>query len=337
MSGPRRSKASVLLLAVLSAAHIPAGGQEAPAAAIQRYQAGQYEEAIRILEPFVRHNARSHEGHYYLGSAYLARRNGSDAARHLERAANLDRSNPRYTFSLAQAYMMQVQRANPLSQINTARKIRTALERTAELDPGHMEARYALVRFHLMAPGVVGGGVRAARSFAEELARLDRSWGHEARADIHLEEKNEGEAERELLAAVALRPERMTPYTSLANLYGRRGDHERAMEVFETLYRADPERTLALFHIGRIASTSGVRLDRGEEALRRYLTEAPGNDPAALARANVRLGAIQERKGEPSAAARSYEEALKLQAGSREAREGLQRVREAWNRGGEGF
>lgn len=327
MSGPRRSNALVLLLAVLSAAHSPAAAQDAPPAAIQRFEARDFGEAIRILEPFVRQNNRSHQGAYYLGAAYLAQRDRSNAVRHLERAANLDRSNSLYSFTLAQAYMLQVQGSNPVSQLNLARKIRNALEKTAELDPSHVEARYALVRFHLMAPGVVGGGVRAARSFAEQLARLDRSWGHEAWADIHLEEKNEAAAERELLAAVGLRPERMTPYTSLANLYVRRGEHEKAMDVFESLYRGDPERTLALFHIGRIASTSGVRLDRGEEALRRYLREAPTDDPAALARAHVRLGTIQERQGEASAAVRSYEEALRLQPGSREARESLARLR----------
>lgn len=307
----------------------PSLGQANLQAGIERFRARDYPGAIRLLEPFVKQNPRNPEGAFYLGSAYLAQRDAKNAAKYLEKAADLDRTNGEYAFALAQAYFLQVRDANPVSQLSLGRKIRATLERTLQADPGHLDARYALLQFHLRAPGVAGGDEKKARPLAAELARLDPVRGHEAMADIYLHENNEAAAERELRAAVARGTDRLTVYNSLAGLLARKGQYEAAMEVYETLLRARPDRVVALYHIGRLAAEGGVRLDHGEEALRRYLREAPAEDRATVARAHVRLGGILERKGDRAGALRAYESALQVQPQSREAREALQRLRAA--------
>lgn len=307
----------------------PSFGQGNLEEGIGRFRARDYPAAIRILEPFVKQNPRNAEGTFYLGSAYLAQRDAKNAAKHLEKAADLDRTNAEYTFALAQAYFLQVRDANPVSQLSLARKIRGTLERTIQNDPRHLEARYALLQFHLRAPGVAGGDEKKARPLAVELARLDPVRGHEAMADIYLHEKNEAAAERELQAAISRGTDRITVYNSLAGLLARQGRHEAAIEIYEGLLRAHPERLVALYHIGRLAAEGGVRLEQGEQALRRYLREGPAEDRTTLVRAHVRLGSILERKGDRTGAMRAYEAALQVQPQSREAQEALQRLRGA--------
>ena len=82
-----------------------------------------------------------------------------------------------------------------------------------------------------------------------------------------------------------------------------------------------------LYHIGRIASVANANLPRGEETLRKYLSGyTPKDNEPTLANAHYWLGAVLEKAGKKAEAKKSYETALKLNPGLKQATEALKRV-----------
>jgi TolA-binding protein len=69
--------------------------------------------------------------------------------------------------------------------------------------------------------------------------------------------------------------------------------------------------TASLYNLGRLSAVSGQQLERGEGALRRFLTPTPG-EPGRQSNAHYRLGVIKEKMGDQQAAAAEYQAALEL-------------------------
>jgi len=88
--------------------------------------------------------------------------------------------------------------------------------------------------------------------------------------------------------------------------------YDDAFNAFESLLKDHPDQIAALYQIGYIAATTGQRLDRGEAALKEYLTHTPKDTQPSLAYAHYRLGNIYQKKDETDAARKEYQAALAL-------------------------
>jgi tetratricopeptide (TPR) repeat protein len=218
-------------------------------------------------------------------------------------------------------------KAGIFRQPGLAGKTRTAFEKAVELDPNNLEARSALVEYYLRAPGFLGGGEEKARAQAEEIARRDPVLGHRSRALIHREGGRDDEAEKEYQAALALDPNRADPYYWLGFLHQEKKRYDRALDVFETMLARDVDTAGALYQIGKTGALSGLKLDRAEECLRKYLETEPKAGAPPHAWAHYRLGMVHEKKGARDLARQSYEAALRLDPKLEDARKALKALR----------
>jgi tetratricopeptide (TPR) repeat protein len=134
-------------------------------------------------------------------------------------------------------------------------------------------------------------------------------------------------AERELRAAAVDFPGDPRPRLALAAVYEQAGRLEQAADEIEAALRLDPDSTEAHGALARVAAASGRRLARAEELLTRDLQRLPPGDDAALADCHYALGALLERQGERGQAREHYQEALRRDPGSPEARAALRRLR----------
>jgi TolA-binding protein len=80
------------------------------------------------------------------------------------------------------------------------------------------------------------------------------------------------------------------------------------------------------FQLGRTAGVAGANFARGEETLRKYLAYTPKENEPPLANAHYWLGVIYEKQGRKPEAKQSYQTALKLNPGLKQAAEALKRV-----------
>jgi tetratricopeptide (TPR) repeat protein len=93
-------------------------------------------------------------------------------------------------------------------------------------------------------------------------------------------------------------------------------------EAFKTV----PDNYLYHYWYGKSSAITGLKLDRGESSLKKYLTHAPVGDEPSHAAAYMRLGQIEERQGKKAEAKKHFEMALELDPKMKSAQEGLERT-----------
>ncbi|HZP61331.1 MAG TPA: tetratricopeptide repeat protein [Opitutaceae bacterium] len=243
--------------------------------AIALFQAKRYPDARVAFEKIAGAEPQNAAAHYYLGRMALYRDDVDTADAELEKAASLDPTNSDYFFWLGSAYGIAAREAHSLFK---ASHCRTALLKAVELDPNNLEAREALVTFYRQAPFFVGGSLTKAHAQAAEIKKRNPLLGAEAEAEICISERK----------------------------------FDDAFAAFEGLLKEHPDQFTALYQIGFISATTGLRLERGEAALKEYLSHTPGDTQPSLAFAHLRLGNIYERENKPEAARAEYQAALDL-------------------------
>jgi len=170
------------------------------------------------------------------------------------------------------------------------------LENAVRLDPAMVDARLDLVRFYVMAPRTVGGGVPKARRQAREIARRSPALGAFAWDYIEYRQKEYGPARKKLQEAVRLAKDpatRILALTWLGYLSQETQQYADAFASFRAILAIDPTHREALYEIGRTAVFSGLEREAGEAALREYLEKAPSGDMPSAENARKQLERLQ--------------------------------------------
>jgi tetratricopeptide (TPR) repeat protein len=315
---------AALLVALLSPAAAQAPSPVERAVAL--FDARRYEEAKPLLADAATADAREPRAAFYLGRIAMIEGDYDDAVRWLETAVRLDDRDALRHFRLGEAYAQQAQRGSKFRAFGLARRARAELERAVALDPNLVDARMALVQFYLVAPGIVGGSRGKAEAQLPEIRRRNPYRARIAAALVFEDRDDTAGARREYEAAIHDQPDSAAAFYALGLLHQRLGRTEAAFDAFERAAATNAVETSALYALGRLAAMTGQRLDRGEEALRRYLATPPGERSPPLSSAHYRLGTIYERTGRRDLARREYEAALRIEDRG-EYREALARVR----------
>lgn len=262
------------------------------------------------------------------GCIAASRARWSDAAKAFEQATRTHPGSAVSHYWLGRTYAIQVVQASILRQPGLARRTKAHLEKAVELDSEFIDGRVALMQYYLRAPGIAGGSVDKARAQVTEIRRRNAYRGGQSAATVARRQKDHAAAIAEYERLIAQYPDSAAPYSSLASTYGDRKQWDAAFRTIDRFLAAQPGEVLAQYAIGRVAAASGQQLERGEQALRRYIAEAsPGPGEPTVATAHMRLGAIREWRGQKDLARVEYQTALRLEPTLEAARDALAKLK----------
>ena len=212
-------------------------------------------------------------------------------------------------------------------QASLAMKTHHEFARAVELDPNYLDARWGLMQFYVMAPGIVGGDEKKAFEQANEIKKRDTMRGHQALAYIYGRQKKPDLARKEYIDAVKEQPNSpKTHYFLGISFLTADKNYKEAAEEFEMAVKLDPSYMPGWFQIGHMAALSGANLPRGEEALQKYLAYAPKPDEPQLYRAYFWLGGIYEKQGKKGEARQNYATSLKINPRQPDVAEALKKI-----------
>jgi cytochrome c-type biogenesis protein CcmH/NrfG len=237
----------------------------------------QWAEAQAVLEKVVAATPDNAEAYFYLGQCQLNRADVEKAVLSFEKATTLAPSNSEYFRLLGDSYGITAQKAGLFSKFGWAKKCKAAYDKSVELDPTNINARWSVMEYYLRAPSFIGGGMDGAYAQAAEIKKLDPARGRSAYALLYTVDKK----------------------------------YPEAFAVYEEVLKDAPNDYSTLYQLGKLTDTTGQELDRGLAALRRCLTITP-TDPRGYVPAHWRIGNILLRKGDKAGARTAYEAALKL-------------------------
>lgn len=263
---------------------------------------------------------------FFAGCIAMGEGRADRAADHFERATQRE-ARSLYFDWLGRAYGDQAQRANKLKQPFLAKKTKAAFERAVALDGDNLDARGYLVDYYQLAPGFMGGSESKASEQVEAIRARNAYRGGIVAATAQQRRKDPAGAEREYAALARSYPDSLGPRIALIQLPAASARWADAFRALDAARAALPDSRVLDYQGGRLAALSGQQLERGEAALRRYLTRAPAANEPTLAAAHMRLGQILQRAGKTADARVELQEAVKLDPSLDEAKKSLAALR----------
>jgi tetratricopeptide (TPR) repeat protein len=232
------------------------------------------------------------------------------AIRAAERAVKARADDAEAWWWAGRAYGQQAMRASVFAKAKWASRTRAAFERSVELDPGHLRARYDLMNYYLMAPGIMGGGRDKADAQAAAIAAVDPSMGKVAEARLAGADKQPERAERLLQDALQLDPVNLAATQSLAGIAVQRKDWATVRSLWQQKLEYEQHRSMAKYQLARAAALSGEQLEEGLVLLDRFIAAGEVPDELSMAAAYWRRGHLLEKLGRKQEAIESLQLAI---------------------------
>lgn len=223
----------------------------------------------------------------YLGDIASFHKKWDEAIEYYESLVDLDSENAMYNFKLGGAMGMKAYYGSKFQAALLLGDIKEYLKKAAELDPGHKEARRALVELYMQLPGIVGGSKTIAESYASDLDRI-----------------NEVDA---LLADAYIYKTR--EYRDLAK--GKYNEAIRAAVKKPDLL----SRNYLKYELGEAAAIYEIQLEEGKRLLEAYIADYGYKDLKSPAWAYLRLAQIERLQNNGKEAMTHIEKSLDIDPG----------------------
>ncbi len=276
--------------------------------AVSAFEAGRLGEAQAALAQLASAQPRDADVLTWLAAARLENQGDAAGAEDLlEKDLALDPQSWRAHMLLGVSLAKRIGGASIFQKISLAGRMKSEFERAVALAPDSPDARAALLRFYLHAPGIAGGGVDKAREEAARIGRAHRSEGLLARAQIAAAEGEPSAVLFEQAAAAATDDAtRAKVLTASAEELARRKEWAKALAAARAAAGRRPQDPLLRARLGKAQIAAGDAA-AGIESLRL----ATSLDPA-LAEPWYLLGAAFEREDRRTEARAAYAEFVRL-------------------------
>ncbi len=321
--------ALTLLIAVFLSFHCVIFAQEYTLEEGKRlFDEEKYEEAKEVLLKVVEREPKNPEVNFLLCKVYFLLEDHDNSIKYGKKAIELDDSQSDYHLWLGGAHGMQAEKGSKLKAIFRARRAKKEFEKAIELDSTNLQARFSLMQYCIMAPGIAGGDKKEGKRQAEIMQGLDPFFGARAWAAFWQAEEDFDKAETYLRKAVEL--DTSSGYWAtyeLGYFLQQRERHHEAVELFEKLYTQHPDQTGALYQIGRACVLAEDSLDKAERCFKQYLQIEPKEGHPDWAAAHWRLGMVYDLQGKTDLAIAELEEALKLDSKNKEYKKTLKELK----------
>jgi hypothetical protein len=164
------------------------------------------------------------------------------------------------------------QTTNPVRLLMLALDIKKSLDAAIREDPGNVDARLDLLRFHAVTPRVAGGDMSEVQRQLAEIAKRDGALARFAAGYLAYREKQYGRARIELRAAIDSASNPTHKAQAMRWLGWLSQESQQWKDAFELFAALGDD-----YEIGRTAAFCKCELERGKAAMERYLAGKPKN------------------------------------------------------------
>lgn len=223
------------------------------------FEEGNYQEAISKLERVLESQPSDKLTRDYLGQSYARLERWEKSAEVNKTLVEDYPVNAEYHFRYGGALGLVAKEANSFKALSLLGDVKFHLKKAIELNPKHIEARWALLQIYLELPGIVGGSESTSRKYASQLQSLSLVDGALAFGYIERELENYDKAETHYKKAVEL-GQSVTTYKELAELYKRSEDTAKHFETLEKGIKRLNSITLASVYVD-----TALKLNRNKQ------------------------------------------------------------------------
>lgn len=283
-------------------------GQTAYNDATHLYSAKEYKKAAMLLAPFVAANPDDLKAIELFGDANGQQKKWDTAIEQYKLLVNKKPNNANYHYKYGGALGMKALTISKIRALGIIGDVKNAFLTAADLDPTHIDTRWALVELYMQLPGIVGGSKSTSLKYANQLEKLSKVDGYLAKGYIYEYDDEPKLAEKYYKLAIT-EGGSVTCYDKLTKLYEKEGKSNQAISVLEAA-NIKHERNAMHYQIGKICADYNVQLDKGEYCLEVYIQNYSVQDGVPIGWAYYRLAQIYKHKNNKQKALVSINKAM---------------------------
>ena len=267
-----------------------------------------YEKAQQELTSFLKTNPSDIEAIELLGDAYGYQKKWDEAIEQYERLKDNYPNNANYHYKYGGALGMKALSISKIKARGIIGDVKQAFLKAAELDPKHIDARWALVELYVSLPGIIGGSNSKALKYANELQNLSKVDGYLAKGYVYEYDDEPELAEKYYKLAIKVGGS-VTCYEKLTNFYESNDQPDKAIGNLEEAQQKH-QRNAMHYQIGKVCADYNIQLDKGEKCLKAYLSNHSAKDGVPQAWAYYRLAQIYKHKKDKTEALKWINKAI---------------------------
>ncbi|WP_246139098.1 tetratricopeptide repeat protein [Gelidibacter salicanalis] len=265
----------------------------------QLFVSNQFGKAENLMVSYVKDHPNDEKGIELLGDAYGHQKKWDDAIDSYKKLVEMSPKTANYHYKYGGALGMKALSVSKIQALGIIGDVKDAFTTAAELDPKHIETRWALVKLYMQLPGIIGGSKSKALSYADELQDISKVDGLLAKGYIYEYDKDFNAAEKYYKLAIT-EGGSLHCYEQLTNLYEAKKQPELMISTMEAAFNKHKSNALN-YQIGKVVADYKIQLDKGEMHLQHYLENYEKEDGISKSWANYRLAQIyklQKNKAE---------------------------------------
>ena len=302
-------------------------GQQADYEKAEAYfKAEKFEHAKPLFSAYLKAHPKHAKTREYLGDIAAYAEDWDTAIAYYEPLVEEQPSSASYHFKFGGALGMKALNISKLRALTYIDNIKEHFTKAAELDPKHIETRWALVELYLQLPGIVGGSTKKAEAYAMELQTISPVDGYLARGYVaeYQDEMQEAEALYKKAIEVGGSP---TTYEKLTNLYEKKNQPQKAIDNAASSLKLH-KRNQINYQIGKIAAEFDMEPELGLASLKQYIKNHSVKDGVPVSWAHFRMAQIYKNLGDKTRATHYINLALADKPDFEQALEEKRRIEE---------
>lgn len=262
----------------------------------QLFQKKEYVKAVHVLKNHINNNPQDLKALELLGDAYGHEEKWDDAIIQYKLLVEKENANANFHYKYGGSLGMKALSVNKFKALTLIGAIKEEFHAAANLDPNHIEARWALLELYMQLPGIVGGSKKKSLQFAEELQVISPVDGYLAKGYIFEYDDKPLLAKKNYIKAIEIGGS-LTCFEKLTNLYENENQPQKAIQNIEKA-RDKFQRNALHYQIGKVCADYNVQLDKGEKCLKTYIENYTVKDGVPLQWAYYRLAQIFMHKND---------------------------------------
>ena len=195
------------------------------------FREGKYEQAQPVFENWLGENPSNLKSMEYLGDIAAHDKSWDVAIGYYKKLKQLKPLEANYYYKYGGALGLKAKEVNKFKALGMIGEIKESFEKAIQLNPKHIEARWALVMLYMKLPGIVGGSESKALQYSNELYKLSPVDGYLSKGQIDEYFERYTSAEEQYKKAIAAGSTKMGSQL-LANLYkNKMNQPEKAAKI----------------------------------------------------------------------------------------------------------
>ncbi|MFH6771205.1 tetratricopeptide repeat protein [Gaetbulibacter aestuarii] len=242
----------------------------------------QYDKAEQLIKVFLEKEPNNQQAIELLGDSYGYQKKWDNALEEYKKLIELNSNNADYHYKYGGVLGMKALE-NKFKALSYIGDVKASFLKAIELDPKHIEARWALVELYMQLPGIFGGSKTKSLKYAHELLDLSKLDGYLALGYVY-EYDNQPELAEKYYKMGIDESDALS-----ANSGKKRGRDSKTPQ-------GALNRNALYYQLGKVAAEYNIDLEKGEACLHTYIRNYSSKDGVPKAWAHYRLAQIQMHK-----------------------------------------